>query len=293
MRTARHDPDAAGRRRNHRLRTTIAAGVVAAAGWGAFESQWVQLSRRQLPIRRLPASLSGLRIAHLSDLHIGSFSLNRRAAEAAVNAIHDTAADVICVTGDLRARVGGTSALLRQLERLAAPLGVFAVLGNHDYADGLDPFADGRPLTADELARAGVRLLQDETVAVTHNATTIRIGGVAPRTFDDPRVVCDAHALADPAASLGVLLCHFPTILDRVTPGDWQVVLAGHLHGGQICVPHVTGKIRLSHASRGYLEGVYEREGTTMHVSRGIGTTFVPFRFAARPEVTLLELVAV
>jgi len=79
-------------------------------------------------------------------------------------------------------------------------------------------------------------------------------------------------------------------VLDRLRPGDYQLVLAGHLHGGQICLPFPGGKLRLSHLSRDYLEGVYARDGTVMHISRGVGTTFLPIRIAARPEVTTLVL---
>jgi predicted MPP superfamily phosphohydrolase len=117
----------------------------------------------------------------------------------------------------------------------------------------------------------------------------ILLGGIAPRTFER---VPDARGaeLVDPSADLRVLACHFPRILDRLRPGEWHVVLTGHLHGGQLCIPYPGGRFRLAHLSRDYLDGVYVREGTAMHVSRGLGTTFVPFRFAARPEVTVLHL---
>ena len=271
-------------------RTSFLAGAIAASiGWGLWESQWVRLTERRVPIARLPDALVGLRIAHLSDLHVGAPALNGRSLRRGVDLIRDQAPDLICVTGDLRARVGGDRVLRRELGRLDAALGCCAILGNHDHADGHDPFADGTALT--ELDGTAFRLLDDERVDLTHGQQRIAIAGIAPRTFGGAGRP-NGHDLRDPAAALAILLCHVPTILDRVAANDWDLILAGHLHGGQICVPLPTGKVRLAHLSRNYLEGVYVRDGTVMHVSRGTGTTFVPIRFAARPEVSVLTLVA-
>jgi predicted MPP superfamily phosphohydrolase len=78
--------------------------------------------------------------------------------------------------------------------------------------------------------------------------------------------------------------------LYTVERGRWNLILAGHLHAGQIVLPYGFGKLLLAHPRAKYPEGVVERAGTTMHVSPGLGTTFLPFRFFARPEVTELVL---
>jgi predicted MPP superfamily phosphohydrolase len=265
----------------------VAAVGVAGLAWGLFESQWVQLNLVRLPVAGLPPALEGLRIGHLSDLHVGAPSLNARALARGVELIQRAEPDLVVISGDLRARRSGDAALRRSLSRLEAPLGAFAVLGNHDHADGHDPFADGAALS--ELEGTPVRILSDEAVSLTRGGARILVGGIAPRTFEDDPDARGAE-LVDPAADLRVLACHFPRILDRLQPGEWQVVLTGHLHGGQLCIPYPGGRFRLAHLSRDYLEGVYVRQGTAMHLSRGLGTTFVPFRFAARPEVTLLQL---
>ena len=79
-------------------------------------------------------------------------------------------------------------------------------------------------------------------------------------------------------------------MFDRLEPGRFELVLAGHMHDGQIAVPYPGGKLRLAHLTARYPCGVYRSEAATMHVSPGLGTTFVPFRFAARPEATELVL---
>ncbi|MGH3054566.1 MAG: metallophosphoesterase, partial [Gaiellaceae bacterium] len=85
-------------------------------------------------------------------------------------------------------------------------------------------------------------------------------------------------------------LCHYPRVLDQLEPGRFDLVLAGHTHDGQIALPFPGGKVRFAHPSARFNAGVYRSAAATMHVSAGLGTTFVPFRFAARPEATELTL---
>ncbi len=91
-------------------------------------------------------------------------------------------------------------------------------------------------------------------------------------------------------ADLSILLCHYPRVLDQLEPGRFDLVLAGHMHDGQITLPYPGGKLRFAHLSARYNAGVYRTAAATMHVSAGLGTTFIPFRFAARPEATELVL---
>ena len=109
------------------------------------------------------------------------------------------------------------------------------------------------------------------------------IAGLDPRSRGrEPRLHQDA--------SLTILLSHFPSVLDRRAAEGFDLLLAGHMHDGQICLPYPGGKLRLAHPSARYTHGFYRRGGTVMHVSPGLGTTFVPFRFFARPEATELVL---
>jgi predicted MPP superfamily phosphohydrolase len=97
------------------------------------------------------------------------------------------------------------------------------------------------------------------------------------------------HRLIDPDADLRILLSHYPGVIRRLEPGSFHLVLAGHLHGGQICLPWPGGKIRLAHPRARFPEGLYPGL-PALHVSAGLGTTFVPARFFARPEATELVL---
>lgn len=261
----------------------IGAGVLA---YGLAESQWLDVACPELPMAGLPEALDGLVVVHLSDFHAGSPSLNTRVMRLAVDAALDLDPDLVVITGDLRARLAGDPELRRQLSRLAAIRGgAFAVLGNHDIGSAHDPFADRRVVV--DVDGTGVRLLTDEVAVRRLRGRTIAVAGIAPRSYTRRR--SDGSDLVR-EADLRILACHYPHVFDRIHPGDHDLVLAGHLHGGQIALPLPGGRFRFSHRSRRYLEGFYVREGTAMHISRGVGTTFLPFRIAARPEVTAIVL---
>ena len=265
--------------------------AVAGAGWAVFEATWVQREWLQIPFRGClgPSTASASRTSRTST-RVRPAS-TRRTLRRAVDLTLDARPQMVCLSGDLRSRERGDAALRRQLARLDVPHGAYAVLGNHDYAGARDPFADGRPLT--DLDGTPVRLLTDDVAHVRVGEHRVAVAGVDPRRTGKRRPRYDATRIVPPDADLAILLTHYPSIFDTLQPGWFDLVLAGHLHGGQICIPYPGGKVRLSHRRGRYSEGVYGRDGTTMHLSRGIGTTFVPFRFAARPEVAILELRAV
>ena len=235
----------------------------------------------EVRLEGVPPAFDGLRIAHLSDLHLGVPGRGRAAVADAVEWVREREPDLVCVTGDLVSRRSGVA----ELERLLARLGhCYVVLGNHDFADSRDPFSqriDGDAL--DELE--GVVLLTDESITVEARGGRVQLIGVDPRTY--ARRDAQPQALIDESVDLRILLCHFPGIVRRIPPA-FQLVLSGHLHAGQIVVPYPGGKLRLAHLQAREVEGIYDYGETKLHVSSGLGTTFVPFRLFARPEVTEL-----
>jgi predicted MPP superfamily phosphohydrolase len=187
--------------------------------------------------------------------------------------------DLVAITGDLLSRPRGEKELLTVLAKLPHP---YIVLGNHDYAISRDPFS--RPVELGRLEHGAVLL--DKAEVVELRGKRIELAGVDPRSWLRKK----RSDFADQHADLRILLCHFPRALDTVQVGRWDLILAGHLHAGQIVLPYGFGRLLLAHPRARYAEGIFEREATTMHVSPGLGTTFVPFRFFARPEATELVL---
>jgi uncharacterized protein len=259
----------------------VVVAVVAAAGlaYGWFEAGWVRLRELEVRVPGLPEALDGLRVMHLSDFHLGVPSRSVVAVERAVAWVEERRPDLVCLTGDLLSRAKGHEQLHDLLDRLGHP---YVVLGNHDIAVSRDPFSRTVELEALE---HGVLLL-DQIEHVNIRGETVQLGGVDPRSWIGKR----PSDFPDSDARLRILLCHFPAVLDRVPEGRWDLILAGHLHAGQIVLPYGFGRLLLAHPRARYDQGLYRRGSTVMHVSPGLGTTFIPFRFFARPEATELVL---
>jgi uncharacterized protein len=259
-----------------------AAGVAAAGlGWGHFEAGWVRLETLECGIRRLPRELEGLRITHLSDFHLGVPSRGVTAVRRSVEWAASRTPDLVLVSGDLLSR-GRGEPLLREL--IAKLPRCYLVLGNHDFAETKDPLATESPVNDLEPAT----LLLDEARTIELRGRRVQIVGVDPRSYRRGQARPDR--LADAAADLRILLCHFPNVIDRLPSGAFDLVLSGHLHAGQITLPVPGRRIPLAHPRWRYFRGLYERPGGVLHVSAGLGTTFVPLRFLARPEATELML---
>lgn len=250
-------------------------------GYAWFEAGWVRLETVDVRLRRLPTELDGLRVAHLSDFHLGVPSRGTRAVRRAVDWVAERRPDLTLISGDLVSRRSGEPLLRELVTRLPK---AYAVLGNHDFAITKDPFA--QPVQLNDLP--GVRLLVDEAETIELRGRKVQVVGVDPRSYRAG--TARPERLADVDADLRILVCHFPSVIDRLEPGVFDLVLAGHLHAGQITVPYPGGRLRLSHIRWTYVDGVYERPGGTLHLSPGLGTTFVPFRFFARPAAHELLL---
>jgi predicted MPP superfamily phosphohydrolase len=267
------------------MRRFLAALVAIAAGiaaWGWFEAGWLRRRVVEVELEDVPPELDGLRIAHLSDFHLGVLSRGERAVQEAVSWVAERRPDLVCITGDLVSRHSGVPALERLLARLGPS---FVVLGNHDFANSRDPFSQHIDRSVFD-ALEGVTVLGDESVEVVLRGQRVQLVGVEPDHYARRVARPDRHADAD--ADLRILLCHFPGIARRIPAGAFHLILAGHLHAGQIVLPLPGHNLTLAHIGARDVEGLYRYDSTVLHVSAGLGTTFVPLRFFARPEVTEL-----
>jgi predicted MPP superfamily phosphohydrolase len=257
----------------------VAAGLLVYA-W--LEAGWLQAEEVEVRIPGLPPALDGLRIGHLSDFHLGApISLGNRASERAATWVAGRRPELVCVTGDLVSHPRGARRLSRLLAGLEDPV---VVLGNHDIASTRDPFS--RSVELEELGQA--QLLRDSATVRELRGVLVQLVGVDVSTYRQRRA--RPEALADPAAALRILLCHFPGIAARVSPGAFHVILSGHLHAGQIALPLPWKRLLVAHPRSRYVCGLYETPAGIMHVSAGTGTSFLPLRFFARPAVTMLVL---
>jgi predicted MPP superfamily phosphohydrolase len=260
----------------------LAVLALACLVYGWLEAGWLRTRVLDVPVPGLPQVLDGLRVAHLSDFHLGPRSRGRLATERAVAWVEARRPDLVAVTGDLVSHPRGEPRLRVLLARLGRP---YVVLGNHDVAVTRDPFS--RAAELGDLRELSV-LLGHEAVTIEIRGCAVQLVGVDPVAYHRKRAA--PWELTDPETALRILLCHFPGIADRLTDGSFQLVLAGHLHAGQIVLPYPGGRLMLAHPGSRFVAGLYPFPGGVMHLSPGTGTTFVPFRFFARPEVTELVL---
>ena len=260
----------------------IFAVVLLLSVYGWFEAGWLKTRVLDLEIDRLPAALDGVRIAHLSDFHLGArLSRGNVASARAVAWVAARAPNLVCVTGDLVSHPRGEPRLRHLLASLDHP---FVVLGNHDVAMTRDPFSRAAELRDLE----DTRLLQDEVATVDVAGACFSIVGVDP----GPTVRSAARRTGSSTPSRTYASCSATSLRssDRISAGSFDLVLAGHLHAGQVCLPLPGRRITLAHPRARFVAGVYKTGAGIMHVSPGTGTTFVPLRFFARPEVTELVL---
>ncbi len=260
----------------------VVALALALLAYGWFEAGWLRYRVLEVEVEGLPETLDGLRVAHLSDFHLGVPSRGRVATERAVAWVAERRPDLVCITGDLVSHPRGVPLLVRLLRTLERPL---VVLGNHDVAVTRDPFS--RAAELDGLHDVAL-LLRDDAAVVERAGQRIQIVGVDAESY--PKGTARPWELLDVDADLRILLCHFPRIERSLPFGAFHLVLAGHLHAGQIVLPYPGGKVTLAHPGAQFVSGLYPAAGGILHISPGTGTTFVPLRFFARPEVTELVL---
>lgn len=273
--------------RYSRLRglSEVALGLLMRGGWApralrrAGLQPAVMIVRHRVTCARWPAGVRPLTIGFVSDLHAGPTTDPRLHAEAA-RALRDASVDVLLLGGDfvyLDAR--HVDALVPILRDIPAPLGRFAVMGNHDL------WADDRHL-ARALEGAGIRVLVNESAELPAPFEHVSIHGL-----DDPWVgAADAAAAFRGARDVRVLLMHAPEGILFVRDTPFDVALAGHTHGGHIALPGGIPIVVPGPLSRTYPHGRHEVGGRPLLVSRGVGATESPLRLFADPDVMVVTL---
>ena len=260
------------------LKTLLATGVGALSGTAAYGFLYgrheLTVTREDIPIAALPPALAGLRIGLLTDLHRSQLVSHADVARA-VDMLMREHPDLIVLGGDYVTwgdrRYVAPSA--EALAALSAPHGVHAILGNHDDDHDM-------PLA---LARNGVHVLKDARTRLTIRHESIDLVGIRFWT----KRQADIAALVRGAAPLTVLLAHDPRRLTEAAALGVPLVLSGHTHGGQVVLP-ILGAVAAQKFP--VIAGLARREQTTMFVSRGVGTIYLPVRINCPPEVAMLTL---
>lgn len=262
----------------------LKAGICACFGYPiGIEPNWLTVEHVEVPVRDLPFGLKGIKIGFIADLHKGAFVADSDIKKA-TRVLQQLTPDIILLGGDF---VKGKSKYIHScskiLSKLKAPLGVYAVLGNHDY------WTDANTIIS-SLQDNHIRVLVNESIKLKWKETTFYLVGLDDAWEGHPRLRSMLKTI--PREALKILLVHEPDYADRIKSVDTFIPLqlSGHSHGGQVSLPF-SGPLYYPYLAEKYPMGLNRVKGSDrwVYTTRGIGVT-VPVRFNCRPEVTLLRL---
>jgi uncharacterized protein len=256
-----------------------AVGMVGLAGLAystMVEPAHPRLERLTLKLPQLPVELAGLRIGQLSDLHLGHAHTARNARWAVAELLRERP-ELIVITGDLVSSADAIADLPDVLRPLQAPLGIFAVPGNHDHWEGL-------PAIEQLLQPLGIEFLVNKQRLLEWRGSHFCLAGLDDLWNGSPDYTA---ALAEVADIFTILLSHAPDSAAEAAHYGVDVQLSGHTHGGHICLP-LLGPFSLPKYGIKHAAGHEYVDAMQLYVSRGLGG--MPLRFGCPPELTILTL---
>ncbi|WP_226034559.1 metallophosphoesterase [Aquibacillus saliphilus] len=271
----------------------LAASTLALLGSGGgtyyyareIEPSMLTIHQEKITSPKIIDSFNQFTIAQFSDTHIGFHYTLDQFAEL-VTTLNDQKPDVVVFTGDLvdaPNEFNWDNQLIKILSSIKAPYGKFWIYGNHDHG------GYGTEIVKEAMDKGGFTLLKNTNTIVSKNGKSIALVGLDDAMLGSP----DIDQALDNLDStlLTIVLVHEPDYADIVKNYPVDVQLSGHSHGGQIQIPFL-GHLYTPSLAEKYVEGKYTFSNAPLelHVSRGIGTTRLPYRFLCRPEITLFQL---
>jgi uncharacterized protein len=259
-------------------RYLLALAVILLLVYMFIEPYWIETKEITIESDQIPAEFDGKTIVFLSDIHAGpNYSQDR--IDSLVNQVNAMNPDLILLGGDY---VDGDSNYIQStfdsLSNLKAPLGVYAVLGNKDpqYA------------TLNTISKSNITYIGNKGTWIEVNGSRIRLGGVGD--YNNGAQIQNATTSVVTPQDYVILLSHNPDYFPKVNKAKVDLVLSGHTHGGQVTFFGLWAPTTHSDYGNKYRTGVIEENNSTLIVSNGLGTTILPVRFFARPQIILVTL---
>jgi predicted MPP superfamily phosphohydrolase len=273
-----------------RLALNAAGNVLMAApfvvmGYGAMIGRLdFRVRELDVPLPGLPQDLDGLRILQLSDIHLSAF-LQESDLARVIDMALELRPHVAVVTGDLiSSRSDPVDACIRQLARIKSDAGTFGCLGNHER------YARVERHVVEAGARAGIRFLRGQAQTLRFGNSTLNLAGVDYQSLGEKtNYLRGAERLVVPGA-VNVLLSHNPDVFPVAARQGYNLLLAGHTHGGQVTVEILDQSINPARFFTRYVYGLFRAGRSAAYVTRGIGTIGLPARIGAPPEISVLRL---
>jgi uncharacterized protein len=249
-----------------------------------IEPSWVTVRHERIDVQQWHTEHANIKIAILSDLHVGAPHMNVERLRETVERTNAERPDLIVMLGDfvIDDVVGGSfvepEIIANVLRDLRAPLGVVAVLGNHDW------WNDGERV-ARALRGPNIIVLENDVARIEHNGRAFWLAGIADLWTRRPDIAGTIQKATsdDPI----IILTHNPDIFPDVPPRV-SLTLAGHTHGGQVNFPFIGRPVVPSRFGQRFAAGLIRENDRAMFVSTGVGTSIIPVRFRVPPEVVVL-----
>jgi len=267
----------------------VASLLLGLAVWGfVIEPDRLVVHEVRLALPRWPMELAGLRIAVLADIHAGAPHIGLDKIEQIAATVDQARPDIVILLGDYVVGFRSTGFghtippedTARVLASLRAPLGVFAILGNHDW------WFDGERVRR-AFRTAGIVVLENEAVSVTRDGQALWLAGLADLWTRRPDVIGALRGVPDGAPA--IVLTHSPDVFPDV-PARVALTLAGHTHGGQLRLPLIGRPVVPSRYGQRYAAGHVVEDGRHLFVTTGIGTSIIPIRIGVPPEIAVLTI---
>lgn len=261
--------------------TVIGAGLLTGGYAWLGEPNWIDVTSLELGFKDLPSAFAGTKVVHFSDTHLG-FNKDARDLARLAEYIKRAEPDLICFTGDI---VDSDPEDLIEsvpvLAGLTAPLGKFAILGNHDYKN--------TKMITELLQSAGFQVLRNASYLIKQGGAVMAVTGLDDLLHGKPDP--EKALKGVPEGTFTLLLMHEPDYADTAQTYPFNLQLSGHSHGGQIRFP-IIGAPFTPYGSLKYINGLHYTDSKAMpvYVNRGFGETYMPFRLLCRPELTVLTL---
>ena len=267
----------------HTTQAALMCAPIVATGYGVFiQRHDFRLREQDIKIPNLPPDLHGLRMVQLTDIHLSPF-LSLRELDHTIGMANETRAHIALVTGDLITR--GDDPLddcLQHLTALRTEAGTYGCMGNHEI------YADVEAYTAHRAAQLGMHFLRHQAEPLRFGSATLNLAGVDYQPVRKPYLP-RAEELVRPDA-FNVLLSHNPDVFPVAARKGFPLTVSGHMHGSQVRFEILHQDVNLVRFITPYYDGLYQENGSSIFVSRGIGTIALPARLGAPPEVALLRL---
>jgi uncharacterized protein len=251
-----------------------------------IEPRLLEITNYKISDSAIPQAFNNKKIIQFSDTHLG-FQYELKQLEELIEKINSQKPDIVFFTGDLMDepnKYQEADQIAPILKRIQAPLGRYAIYGNHDHG------GYGSDIYKSIMEDSGFTLLLNENRKLEFSGSSIGIIGIDDAMLGRPDIKLASENMDE--ASFNILLSHAPDLADAASSFSINLQLSGHSHGGQIKLPLFGALVKPPNAER-YYEGFYEighQNPLTLYVNRGLGTTRLPFRFLSRPELTVFTL---